>query len=203
MLLAATIALDASLYLYKKQNLLTFSWKFEGEINIGAILTFVLLFSFMMTFVSGLIIVGLKWIWVFLLPYKLTSLIDHNRDFKYFDHGYVLDHELEKHALSENNSFMLDLVRKHRERRDKISANTRNIAQLAISVIVLIVLDWSISQGNPGTLVHVVLHYADTHFLVELLFFVFGLFLIIAVKEELAHDHGESWVLYPPLARKD
>ena len=83
---------------------------------------------------------------------------------------------------------MLDLVRKHCERRDKISANTRNTAQLAISVIVLIVLDWSISQGKPGTLVHVVLDYADTHFLVEMLLFVFGLFSIVAAKEELAHE---------------
>jgi len=201
MLLSAVTAADVSLYFYEKQNLLTFNWKFGGEINIGAILTCVLLFSFMMTFVAGLILMALKGLW-FVLPYRLTSLIDYNRDFNYSKHGYALAHELERLALSENNSFMLDLVRQHREHRNRISANTRHSAQLAVSVIALIGLDWSISQGTPGTLAHAVLNYAGTHGVVGGLLILFGFFLIVAVKDELAHDDGEDWVLYPPLAEK-
>ena len=201
MLLSAVIAADVSLYFYEKQNILTFNWKFGNEINIGAILAFVLLFSFMMTFVSGLIVVALKFVWV-LLPYRLTSLMDYNRDFEYFDHGYVLDHVLEKQALSENNAFMLDLVRRHEEHVNQMRASTRHIAQLAVSVTVLISLDWSISQKNPGTLVHAVLNYADTNMVVASILILFGFFLIAAVKEELARNHGEHWVFYPPLAGK-
>ena len=176
MLLSAVIAADVSLYLYGKQNILTFNWKFGGEINIGALLTFLLLFSFMMTFVSGVIVVALKFVWVLFLPYRLTSLIDHNRDFGYSKHGYALDHVLEKHALSEKNAFMLDLVRQHRERTNQIRANTRHIAQLAVSVIVLIGLKWSISKGIPGTLVHAVLNYAHTNVVVAGILILFGLF---------------------------
>jgi hypothetical protein len=55
-LMSATLAADISLYSYTRQNILTFSWKFGGAINIGAILTYVLLFSFMMTFVSGTVL---------------------------------------------------------------------------------------------------------------------------------------------------
>ena len=201
MLLSAVLAADVSLYFYKKQNILTFNWKFGGEINIGAILTFVLLFSFMMTFISGLIIVGLKFVWL-LLPYRLSSLIDRNRDFNYSQHGYTLERVLENHALSEKNTFMLDLVRRHRESMHEIRVNTRNTAQLAASVIVLIGLDWWISQSPPGTLVHVVRNYADTNIVVAGILLLFGLFLIGAVKEELADNHGEHWVRYPPLAGK-
>lgn len=200
-LFSAILAADVSLYFYKKQNILTFSWKFGGELNIGAILTFFLLFSFIMTFVSKLIVVALKFVWNF-LPYRLTSLIDHNRDLAYSKHGYALDHVLEEHALSEKNAFMLDLVRRHREHMNRIRVDTRKTATLAVSLIVLVGLDWWISQGTPGTLVHVVLNYAGTNRVVAGILLLFGLFLILAIKEELAHNHGEDWVLYPPLAGK-
>lgn len=199
MLLAAVIAADASLYSYRTQNILTFSWQFGGEINIGAVLTFVLLFSFMMTLVSGLILWALRGVWVFALPHRLTSLIDHNRHFDFSKHGYALAHEVEWHALLQNNSFALDLVRRHREHRNQISVNTRRLARLAVSVIALTGLDWSISRGSRGTLVHAVLIYADTHVLGGGILVLFGFFLIAAIKEELADDDAEFWMLYPPL----
>jgi len=201
-LLSAILAADISLYFYKKQNILTFNWKFDGELNIGAILTSFLLFSFTMTFVSRLIVVALKFVWSF-LPDRLTSLIVHNRAFAYSKHGYTLVPVLEKQALSENNTFMLDLVRRHREHMNQIRVDTRKDATLAVSLIVLVGLDWWISQGTPGTLVQVVLNYAGTNRVVAGILLLFGLYLILTIKEELAQNYGEDWVLYPPLAGKE
>ncbi len=206
MMLSATLAADVSLYFYKKQNILAFNWRFGGEINIGAILIFLLLFSLMTTFISALIIWSLKFAWLVLLsllPYKLTSLIDGNKNFDYEEHGYATEYKLERYALSEKDTFLMDLVRRHRERVGNIQTHTLRIAKLAVSVIVLVGLDWWISQADRGTFVQIVWGYVGTNKLATLILWLFGLFLVWAVTAELAHDHGERWVLYPPGAVTD
>jgi hypothetical protein len=162
-LLSAVIAADVSLYFYEKQNILTFNWKFGGEIkggeiNIGAILIFILLFSFMMTFVSGLFVVALKFVWGE-LPYKLTSRIDRNRDFDY-----------SKHCATGCLCY-----RAHRLGLVDQSRDSRHVGACR-SVCVH-------KRCSSGT--HPVWFFLDP-----------------GVKDELADDYGESWVLYPPLAGK-
>jgi hypothetical protein len=211
LMFSLVLALDSALFLVSDKSILNLDWIFVQGVNIGYVLLFFTVFSFVMTVAAPFVFIVLRTFLVVVMKPLPTRLTDW-----YFKHedgvpsGCVRTSQLRDFALSnKENFFLLDLVEKQEQCAASEEFQNYKRAVVALSVALFWLGNAVVGASTHRTILWKMFTTTSNVLssLLAVVWLLLFILLVILLWPALRHNvityRNRRWVCYPPLANEE